>query len=254
MQELRLKVLVLISTLLMQACSAIFTSADFLSAKPSPSYFVSYSCKFDEVSENNLQVFSAVRERDFLLLNELVAQGSDINFKVGDGSPLLLCALDDVEMFRELLRLGADPNVKFNGTTLLHLTAENEFVSLLSELIIFSGNIEIEDDFRATPIFSTIDPFNEEVPSAMIFLVDAGANIEHVNRGCVTVMYMAAQVGRFDAVVYLYENGASVEVTSCAGLSFKELMSTYNERIVHGSEKHIKYLRAMEIMGLDNNV
>ena len=123
-------------------------------------------------------------ERQLSIVAMLIACGLDINCKNRDGRTCLVSSLDseNPRLAAFLLRMGADPNVRFSGTfdgparlTPLHIAAQNNIA--VNELIMSGANVNATDSIGWTPlhaaaICSSDDPFRlltaagaDEVPA-----------------------------------------------------------------------------------------
>lgn len=160
----------------------------------------------------------AVAEGDQAAIDALVRDGADVNAKGKDGIPLLVWAIakDSVAGFEALIRHGADLTSPVRDPA---LAKTNEATDRVIQLAVASS----DPKFLRAAIDSGFDPdfvSDEETKESLLFdavkhhseaavrlLLDANANINHVNATGSTAVRFANNVSYYKMVAYLLERG-----------------------------------------------
>jgi ankyrin repeat protein len=160
----------------------------------------------------------AVAEGDQAVIDALVRDGADVNAKGKDGIPLLVWAIakDSVAGFDALIRHGADLTAFVRDPA---LAKNNEATDRVIQLAVSSS----DPKFLRAAIDSGFDPdfvSDEETKESLLFdavkhhseaavrlLLDANANVNHVNATGSTAVRFANNVSYYKMVAYLLERG-----------------------------------------------
>ena len=163
-------------------------------------------------------------------VERLAAEGVDVNTGGKSGSTPLFWALREssFEGYRRLLELGADPNVVFGDSSVLHWAARHIDSAFVKAALEHGG----DPDLRAgplgeTPLFETVDLSAEDMRDAMVLLLEYGADINAqtihaeaipgLSLGGSTAVMKAAMIGSFPTVYQLLELGADYEIKDDMG-------------------------------------
>jgi len=188
----------------------------------------------------------------------LVRQGVAVNSRGTKGATPLFWAMRNIEGFEKLLDLGADPNLIFDGSSVMHKAARNGDIAFLQKALKYGGDPNlIAGKFNEAPIFKTIGVIGSEKELAMILLLDSGANINAttggekvfgLSMGGKTPVMIAADLARFDIVLTLLVRGADYSLKDDNGRDLMARIDSMKGRFISGSvqekslEKVIQFL------------
>ena len=153
----------------------------------------------------------AAGDGDAARIDELVDAGVDVNARGTRNATPLMWALRDVDGFRRLLELGADPNVIYdNGGTIMHWAVEHREDIILRLALSFGGDPNLVDPLlKQTPLFEAMGPdYRSKIP----ILLDAGADMNFQSMNGSTPMMIAAGQGQFDIVYDFLQRGADYRI------------------------------------------
>jgi ankyrin repeat protein len=180
-------------------------------------------------------------------IEELVAQGVGVNSQGIKGATPLFWALRNIDGFEKLLDLGADPNIIFDGSSVMHWAARNDDTDFLRKALNHGGNPDlVAGKFRETPIFKTIGVIGSDNEPAMFILLDSGANINAktggekvfgMSMGGKTPVMIAADLARFDIVYTLLVRGADYSLKDDSGRDLIARITSMKGRFASGSEQ-----------------
>jgi ankyrin repeat protein len=176
----------------------------------------------DEIFEDQklADLAKAAGKGNIKKMEELIRQGVDVNGRGKYGATPLLIALQNKKGFEYLLKNGANPNLRLEkGSSVMHWAAGFRDCDFLRMAIKYGGDIELRAGmFYETPIFSTItlDP-NDGISECLKVLIDAGADINAVSGNTNPLIVQAADLGRYDIVLFLIEQGADVRKKNAFG-------------------------------------
>jgi ankyrin repeat protein len=192
----------------------------------------------------------------------LVSQGVAVNSRGTKGATPLFWAMRNIEGFEQLLDLGADPNLIFDGSSVMHWAARNDDLDFLQKVLKHEGDPNlIAGKFSETPIFKTIGVIGSDNEPAMILLLDSGANINAktggkkvfgLSMGGKTPVMIAADLARFDIVLTLLVRGADYSLKDDSGRDLMARIASMKGRFSPDSEQE-EYLEKViqEIKGSD---
>lgn len=191
-------------------------------------------------------------------LDGLVAKGVGVNSQGAKGATPLFWALrnSSFEGFKKLLSLGADPNIVFADSSVMHWAARHEDVRFLREALDHGGNPNLAAGKPSeTPLFETIGVAGSSNIEKMRILLDSGADINAVtggekifdmSMGGITPVLAAADVVRFDIVYELLKRGAGYRFEDDSGRDLAYRIVAVKGRFAAGSEQK-KYLEKVII-------
>lgn len=185
-------------------------------------------------------------------IDELVSSGADVNARGTYGATPLFWALRSSSLvgFGHLLDLGADPNITFNGSSVMHWAAMHRSSSFLRLALMHGGDPNLRAGDRAeTPLFKSIRLEGAGDEESMTMLLDAGANIDAQTQivalfgaelGGKTPILLAADVLRYDLVLELLERGADYQVKDGNGLGlFYRIEEARKLQFLPGSKQSV---------------
>lgn len=179
----------------------------------------------------------------------LVSQGVDVDSRgVQDVTPLFWALrMGDIVGFSKLLELGANPNLTFSGSSIMHWSSRIKDTRFLKKALTHGGNPNLKTgEFMNSPLFETIQPGAADNHSAMNILLDAGADIDaktntltfgSQSSGGKTAVMMAADVTLFDIVIKLLNRGARYDLKDVSGWGLKERIAALEGKLPSGSQR-----------------
>lgn len=142
-----------------------------------------------------------------------------------DGStPLMWAAANrNIELYKCLLELGADPNIRSNiGSSLIDFVAIFPDPRYLLGALEHGGDPNVVCDREKTPIFSSIAFERKE---NILILIQHGADLEVRDDNGITPVLSAAIGGDWRIVLPNLEAGANPDVVSRVGLNLREILA-----------------------------
>lgn len=191
-------------------------------------------------------------------LEELVSQGVDVNSQGAKGVTPLFWALRNanVEAFKKLLALGADPNIIFADSSVMHWAARQKNTIFLRNALDHGGNANlVAGKLGETPLFETIGVEGSGNVEAMRILLDSGADINAVtggekvfnmSMGGITPVMAAADVVRFDIVYELLKRGADYRFEDDSGRDLVDRIVVLKGRFAAGSKQQ-RYMKEVVV-------
>ncbi len=183
-------------------------------------------------------------------VEELVNSGVDVNSSGTKGATPLFWSMSNYKGFKNLLELGADPNVIYgNGGAVMHWAVKMKDNRFLEAALEHGGNPNIvaKGMFEDTPIFRALSQGIEKVE----ILLDAGANIDARNKFGTTPVMTVAGRGDFDLVYYLLERGADYKIKNNAGWTLANRVADVAGRLIPKAElerlKVVEWLESREV-------
>jgi ankyrin repeat protein len=168
----------------------------------------------------------AIEANDLAEIDRLVAAGADVNAQgKGKMTPLLWAFPGNhLERFKRLLEHGANPNVIvesdfgtrgqiLSGTSITHMATETTFPGYFDAVFAHGGDPNLEQKTKAlgrgdTPIFTVVMSPVPNKKEKIQFLLEKGADINHLDGSGETAMMHAVGFSQFDLVLMLLEAGA----------------------------------------------
>jgi ankyrin repeat protein len=191
----------------------------------------------------------AAEEGNLAAIDDLVAKGADINYRGPKGATVLFWALrtENIDGFRKLLELGADPNLVFDGGSVMHWAASAGDTRFLAEALKHGGNPNLKaGNLDETPIFDTIGVKGSDNLAALKLLVESGADVNartgvgtdpNISMGGKTPAMAAAELARFDIVYQLLVLGADFRLKDDYGNDLMDRALSKRGRFPSGSEQ-----------------
>jgi ankyrin repeat protein len=140
--------------------------------------------------------------------------------------------------FNHLLEMGADPNVVFgDGGSVMHWAARKSDCSMLEAALKHGGNPNLKAGmYGGSPLFETITVGNNKgIPECLKLLLQSGADINLQDDKGQTILLMAADLARFDIVLYLLQQGADITAVDKKNQNIKSLHHSYEGAFKKGS-------------------
>jgi len=198
------------------------------------------------------------------MIAQLIRQGADVNAVGHDGMRPLFWAIgkNNVKGFRVLLLNGADPNVTAydsnsadRSLSLMGLAAIAAEPAYLELALKHGGNPDGMVGYgNRTIIFESI--LNHR-PENVHVLIDAGADINHLDSSGSTPIQAAADVNDFEIVYFLLKAGADLKIKNRWGNDLAALLGLFGARGIERNSEQYKYylkvLSEMENRGLMEN-
>jgi ankyrin repeat protein len=186
----------------------------------------------------------AIEKRDVAEIERVVKSGVNINTKGrGNMTPLLWAFPMGEGVFKKMLELGADPNVKLTerilpvafeaGDSVTIACATHDIIdgllhdgyfrgvpmdNYLKLVLKYGGNPNIVDAKGETPLFRLERSIPSKLPARIRLLLDAGADIDHRNWARRTPLLSG--VGEADYLLCLLRGGADYRLVGSNGLDF----------------------------------
>ena len=121
----------------------------------------------------------------------------------------------NIEIMADLLRNGANPNVKASGgAPLLHKAAGKADFHTTRLLLEYGANPDDTPPGGATALFNAAKKGEEAIAK---ILIDYGADVNKKPAGSNTALWVAADKGHQSVVKSLVHHGADVDATTCGG-------------------------------------
>lgn len=160
----------------------------------------------------------ALTKGDVEAVRELIKKGADVNIRPRYCDIPLLYLLRNkdanMEIIREVIKHTADINVVGYGKTALHWACDYHHVEIIDELIILGADVNVKDgDHGSTPLHLAFGK-KENATSMEIAkkLVRAGANINATNNDGCTILHWVCQSLNEDIIKELVILGADVNL------------------------------------------
>ncbi|WP_420933669.1 ankyrin repeat domain-containing protein [Alteromonas sp. A081] len=180
-------------------------------------------------------------------IQSLIDQGVDVNSRGNQGVTPLFWALrrENLAGFKKLLESGADPNITFASSSIIHWASRLKDTRFLEVALANNGDPNLYAGHpQKTPIFNTISVDNGENLAALKLLLDAGADIDAktgnemvfgMSMGGITPVLAAADIVRYDIVLILLEAGAQYETTDDTGRDLISRIKAVQNRFSEGA-------------------
>jgi ankyrin repeat protein len=215
--------------------------------------YMSLETMFPEPSVRSLA--KAAGKGDIREIEELVANGVNVNSRGKKNAPPLFWAMRSIEGYKKLLELGANPNAVFEGGSIMHWAAKHQDIRYLKSALEHGGNPNlVAGDANETPIFKTITGGAIDRSEARKLLLKAGANINaESNRSAfgisvsgITPLIKAATLARFDIAYELLSLGADYSAKSSYGEGVEEIAKEKAGRFIPGSKQELWVKKVLE--------
>jgi len=191
-------------------------------------------------------------------IEELVSQGVNVNTPGYKNATILFWAMksNSYKGFKKLLELGADPNVIFDdGGTVMHWAVRNKSQSYLKSALENGGNPNLiaGSIFKQTPLYEAIGIFGEIGNTPYITtLLEAGADVNARRSNGDFPVIVAANLGRFDIVHELLQQGADYKVTNTNGQNLTNLIVS-KRKVLNTDSELFEWLEKVEVWLKEQN-
>ena len=182
----------------------------------------------------------AVKRGQISEIERLLAQGVDVNATGFCNATVLALAFINIDAFKRLLELGADPNAQYEtserNTSIMHEIIldrhlEDEFLKLALEhggdpnlLVGADGESSLFKAMRPLPL-------HENIKSKALILLDAGADMNIQAASGETPMMLAAHLYQYELVHEQLERGADYNIRAKDGKTLLDHIA-YNRRFM----------------------
>jgi len=159
------------------------------------------------------EVNKLIYRKDYASLQQLVAEGVDVNLAGRDGrTPLMhavLAADAETKMIKFLVNAGANPRTfDKQRWTALHFAARDQKMAIVSALLECELDVNAEDSFGNTPLWRcVIDPRARE--DVVRLLLGKGADPVRKNHSGVSPRDIAEKTGNTKLIAMLCSEGNS---------------------------------------------
>jgi len=163
------------------------------------------------------EMLSAIRYRNFEVMERYISCGGDMNIITHRGSTLLHAATEkgDPETLELLLKGPVDINYKGKiGWTALHLATITGAVKKGKILIDHQADVNAVNDEGVTPLHRAIHWGHEEF---IRFLIGSGANLDMQDKSGMTALHHAVMKRKAHLVKILIANGANMNLADRTG-------------------------------------
>jgi len=154
----------------------------------------------------NRQLAEAARANDVPRVTGLIKIGADVNGR-GRTLPVLWYATDE-HVLQTLVEAGADVDVRWKGTTLLHSVALHD-LQVVKTLLRLGADPNALDDEGDTPVFSAQYADRADIAE---YLAANGADLNIQNSDGWTALHGAIIGGRYEVAKVLVQYGAKLEL------------------------------------------
>lgn len=155
-------------------------------------------------------VNKAIDKQDAQALTMMINSGADLNDVRGTAPLLKTLNSDDVRMAKTLLQLGADPNVRYSGESLLKRAIRHEKPEFVKLLLAKGAHI---DDPRQRGETALQLAMSKDDLQYTRMLISAGANINQAGQYGRTPLIQAVEQVRPELVQLLLASGAKANTT-----------------------------------------
>ncbi len=149
------------------------------------------------------------KDSDVALL-EYIKNGGSINAPLSNGgkTPLMKAVEDNnVELAKQLIKLGANVNLKsINKTPMMIATEKGVKIEMVELLLKHGAKLERMDNFYVDPLGTAVR--NKE-RKMIDFFLGTGLDINHSFKDSTTIMHAAAQTGDLSLFKYLIDRGGN---------------------------------------------
>lgn len=189
-------------------------------------------------------------------VDKLIEQGVDVNSQGTGRATALFWSMRSEKGFNHLLAKGANPNVVFSdGGSVMHWLARRSECKMLKTALAHGGNPNLPASlFAGSPAFETITPGkNKGVPKCLELLLAEGADLEFTDDKDNTMLFMAADLARFDIALYLLDRGANPRVIGARNRNLRAVHDSFYDAFTKGSvtEKNwLKFKQRLDEMGI----
>lgn len=165
----------------------------------------------DDNEKNETAMNYAIENNDLKMLEDLIANGANVNEKDHNGCAPLITAIKhgNFETFKFLIHKGASvDSIEHHNTHALHVAVLYERMEIVKYLIKHKCNINAEDDNCNTALFNAICKQNIEI---VRYLLDNGAEINVLPHYESSLpFFLSIRTGNVPIIKLLIEYGADI--------------------------------------------
>ena len=211
------------------------------------------------------QLAIAAADGDIQTIDMLVQQGVNVNATGYHNVSPLFWAMQNIDGYRRLLELGADPNIIFDTMSVMHLAASASTSEYLSLALTYGGDPNLKAGrLKKTPIFSAV--MSDNSIGNISLLLDAGADINAQTDGQLsdldfsgtTAIMEAANIDKYRLVSWLLNKEADYRHQNSHGRSLyddvlfsKKIMLKNN---IPSNNEEMEWLLKVEAWLLDQEL
>eukprot|EP00437_Effrenium_voratum_P043338 CAMPEP_0181472230 /NCGR_PEP_ID=MMETSP1110-20121109/39491_1 /TAXON_ID=174948 /ORGANISM="Symbiodinium sp., Strain CCMP421" /LENGTH=285 /DNA_ID=CAMNT_0023597289 /DNA_START=22 /DNA_END=876 /DNA_ORIENTATION=+ len=163
---------------------------------------------FEDAGERRTLLCLAIEEavkldNDLAKVDLLLESRADPNRRSETGSfPLMLAARhSNVKLARKLFQAKAEVNQQDTKlVTSLHTAVHQDSAQMVQLLLMHKANVNVQDQVGQSPVFFAAST------TVIAVLLDAKADLHHLNKKGQSALHLAAHNGRHEAVVYLTDH------------------------------------------------
>ncbi|CAE7260328.1 ANK1 [Symbiodinium natans] len=184
---------------------------------------------FEDAGERRTLLCLVIEEavklnNDLSKVDLLIEARADPTRRSETGSfPLMLASqYSNLKLARKLLQARAEVNQQDTRlVTPLHAAVHEDSAQMVQLLLMHKANVNVQDQVGQTPIFFAGST------TAIAALVDAKADLHHLNKKGQSALHLAAHNGRYEAVVYFTDHEflaetVDMQVRFSGGLTLKD--------------------------------
>lgn len=154
---------------------------------------------------------NAVMVGNLLTIDELVAEGVDVNARGKDGTTPLIFSMVGLNKagLDLLMKHGADPNIQTKSRdSFMRYAARAADSDYLKMALEYGGNPNLKGRMGRTLIFEAAMENNKNVEANIQLLLNYGAKIDAVDKSQETAAMVAAGINQYIPALYLLEKGS----------------------------------------------
>jgi len=203
------------------------------------------------------QLAAAAGKGRISTIDKLIEQGVDVNAQGTRKATALFWSMRSEKGFNHLLAKGANPNVVFgDGGSVMHWLARKSDCRMLKTALAHGGNPNLRAGlFGGSPAFETITVGkNKGVPTCFELLLANGADIEFKDDKGSTLLFVAADLARFDIALYLLDEGANPKVSGARNRSLRSVHDSFYDAFNEGSiteQNWFKFKQRLDEIGIN---
>lgn len=206
-------------------------------------------------NESVIQLTSAAIEGNVERIDQLIAEGVNVNFQSKNGTTPLLAMMgfDNLVGYERLLFHGANPNIQVdNRHSVINYAANADNLEYLRLALKYGGDPNLVDQhYQKTVIFNAIRPGGEK---HVDMLIKAGADLNFQTRTGSTPLHVAAGLNQYQLVYQLLDAGADYNIENNFGYNFLKRLEENNiDPKSDGYKLRAKVIQFMQDKGIDVN-
>ncbi len=206
------------------------------------------------------QLAIAAADGDIQTIDMLVQQGVNVNSTGYHNVSPLFWAMQNIDGYRRLLELGADPNIIFDTMSVMHLAASARISEYLSLALTYGGDPNLKAGrLKKTPIFSAV--MSPTSIGNISLLLDAGADINAQTDGKLsgldfsgtTAIMEAVSMNKFSLVYDLLQKGANYKIKNISNYGLTDRLIK-KKKILNINTQEMEWLLKVEAWLLEQEL